>query len=89
MTTDLFSSAADSPIAPAERCFAVAPSDSEELPFATKAIYIGTAGDLTLRSVAGSEDVTFRNLADGSVLDVRVLAVRATGTTAADIVTLA
>lgn len=89
MTTDLFSSAADSPIAPAERCFAIVPSDSEPLPLATKAIYVGTAGDVTLRSVAGAEDVVFRNLPDGAVLDVRVIAVRATGTTAADIVALA
>ena len=89
MTTDLFSSAADSPIAPAERCFAVTPSDVSDLPLATKALYVGTGGDVTLLSVNGSEDVTFRNLPDAAIIDVRVRAVRATGTTAADIVALA
>ena len=89
MTTDLFSSAADSPIAPAERCFSVTPSDTEALPFATKALFVGTGGDVTLRSVNGAEDVTFRNLPDAAVIDVRVSAVRATGTSAADIVALA
>lgn len=88
-TTDLFAAASDSPMAPAERCFAVTPSDAATLPLATKALFIGTGGDVTLRSVNGAEDVTFRNLPDAAVIDVRVAAVRATGTTAADIVALA
>jgi len=89
MTTDLYASAADSPMAPAERCFAVTPHDTATLAQATKALFVGTGGDVTLRSVFGSEDVVFKNLADGSMIDVRVSAVRATGTTAADIVGLA
>jgi hypothetical protein len=89
MTTDLFASSADSPLAPSELCFAVQPDDTAALAFATKAIFVGTGGDVTLRTVRGSEDVTFRNVPDGAVIDVRVIAVRATGTTAADIVALA
>ena len=89
MTTDLFAASSDSPMAPAERCFAVIPSDIDALAFATKALFVGTGGDVTLRTVNGTEDVTFRNLPDAAVIDVRVSAVRATGTTAADIVALA
>lgn len=89
MTTDLYASAADSPIAPAERCFTVTPHDTAALAYATKALFVGTGGDVTLRSVLGTEDVVFKNLADGSVIDVRVSAVRATGTSAGDIVGLA
>ena len=65
------------------------PSDADDLPMATKALYIGTGGDLTLRSVESPADVTFRNLPDAAIIDVRVRAVRATGTTAGDIVALA
>ena len=89
MPADPFAASADSPIAPSEFCFAVSPSDSAELPTATKAIFVGNGGDITLRSVRGTSDVTFRNVADGSIIDVRVRAIRATGTTAADIVALA
>lgn len=89
MTTDPFAASTDSPIAPAEQCFAIVPHDSVPLPLATKAIFVGTGGDVTLRSVRGTSDVTFRNVVSGAVLDVRVSAVRATGTTAADLVALA
>jgi hypothetical protein len=86
---DPFESAADSPIAPAERCFAIIPDDAAELPLATKAIYVGGGGSVTLRSVRGTADVVFARVPDGTILDVRVAAVRATGTTATDIVGLA
>lgn len=89
MTIDPFAASADSPMAPAENCFAVIPSDSATLATATKALFVGTGGDVALRSLRGTADVIFRNVPDGSVLDVRASAVRATGTTAADIVALA
>ena len=89
MYSDAFAHTADSPIAPAERCFAVQPSDVNDLPQATKALYIGEGGDIALVPVKGTTPVLFRNLPAGAVLDVRVKAVKATGTTAADIVGLA
>lgn len=87
--TEFFADYADSPLAPALDCFAVTPSDTMELPKVTKALYIGEGGDVVLRTAKGSADVTFRNLPSGSTLDVRVRAVRATGTTAASLVGLA
>lgn len=86
---DPFESTIDSPIAPAQNCFAVTPHDSAELPLVTKSIYIGQGGDLALLSLRGEASVIFRNLPDGMLLDVRARQILATGTTAADIVGLA
>lgn len=89
MSADSFSGYADSLTAPASNCFAITPSDTAELAIVTKALYVGTGGDVVLRPVNGSADVTFRNVPDGGIIDVRTRAVRAFGTTAADIVGLA
>lgn len=87
--TDAFSRRADSADAPSAHPFAVVPSDAAPLTMIPKALYVGTGGTLVLRTSSGSADVTFRNLADGQLLPVRAQYVRATGTTAADIVALA
>ena len=85
---DPFARFADTPTAPASRCFAVSPADEGELPHASKAIYVGKGGDVTLRALDDDSDVTFVGVPSGGILDVRVRAVRATGTTAADLVAL-
>lgn len=87
--TNEFQTYADSPTAPALMCYAITPSDTANLPHLTKALYIGEGGDVVLRSAMGEADVTFTNVPSGYILDVRALAVRATGTTAAAIVGLA
>jgi len=89
MFNDPFAKSIESVVAPASDCFAITPNDAEDLPMATKALFVGVGGDVVLRPVAGSADVTFRNLPDGSILDVRVRAIRVTGTTAANLVGLA
>ena len=88
MPKDSFGSSADSLMAPASNCFAIIPDDATDLVEVTKALYVGTGGDVVLRAVDAAGDTTFRNLQDGSTLDVRVSAVRATGTTAGDMVGL-
>jgi hypothetical protein len=87
--TDAFSRMADSADAPSSHPFAVVPSDAAPLVATPKALYIGSGGTLVLRTASGTADVTFRNLASGQLLPVRARFVRATGTTAADIVALA
>lgn len=77
---------ADSAIAPSRAPFAIIPSDTERLPAATKAIYVGTGGAVTLRGVDASADVTYRNVPSGGYLVVCAAHVRATGTTAADLI---
>lgn len=89
MSNDPFSSVSDSLIAPARVAIPITPSDSAELPGATKAIYVGTGGDITLRMIDSASDVSFRNIASGTVLALRLVAVRATGTTAGNIIGLA
>lgn len=72
--------------APARQPYAITPHDTNPLPVVPKGIYVGTGGDVVLRGVAGTADVTYRNLGDGSYINVRAKFVRATGTTAADLV---
>lgn len=88
MSNDPFKYLTDSPMAPAEQCFEILPSDSQDLATPTKALYVGEAGDIALVTLRGDSEIIFRNLPSGSVLDVRVKAVRATGTTAASLVGL-
>ena len=89
MFTDPFANIVDSPTSPAQDCFAIVPDDTSDLQQATKAIYVGQGGDIVLLAVRAETEVTFRNVASGAILDVRARAVRATGTSAADIVGLA
>ena len=87
--TDAFSRQADSAEAPSSHPLAVTPSNTVALVATPKAIYIGTGGTVVLRTASGAADVTFKNLASGQILPVRAQFVRATGTTASDIVALA
>lgn len=89
MPSNNFNSTTDSLIAPARHCFAVQLSDTGTLPVVPKALFVGTGGNLMLRAVDSEEDVLFVNVPSGMILDVRVLSIRATGTTAADLVGLA
>lgn len=89
MPEDAYRHVIASPLSPAEQCFAVAPSDTLELPVATKALYVGAGGDVRLVALGDTAAVTFRNVAAGTILDVRARTVLATGTTASSIVGLA
>ena len=89
MSLDPFQSIADCTTASARAPFAVLPHDTNEIAIVPKALYVGTGGQLTLRGIGGSTDVVFKNVANGQILDVRAQFVRATGTTASDIVALA
>lgn len=77
--SDLFPPSSDSPIAPARRCFAVTPHDTNSLPFVTKALRAGGNGTIMLRPMDGDADVS-HPVKDGERIDVRVTHVRATGT---------
>lgn len=71
----------------ADDAVAVTPNDSENLPQEARAIYVGTAGNLKIKTALGN-DVTFPNVQDGSIIPCRALQVYATGTTADNIVAL-
>ncbi|WP_408586585.1 hypothetical protein [Novosphingobium sp.] len=76
---------ADTPDSPALRATPVVPGDNPILPL-PKGIYVGTGGDVTLRAIGSSADVTYKNLANGSYIAVRAQFIRAAGTTATDLI---
>jgi len=80
---DLFDNRSVPITAPPANALAVSPSDTGDLPFVTRALYIGTGGDVRVLTLEG-QDVTYRNLSGTKV--VRVTRVFATGTTASDII---
>jgi hypothetical protein len=67
---------------PARRMFVITPHASNEVDPLPKAIRADSAGDVVLRAVGSSSDVTI-TMAAGEVLAVRAQFVRATGTTVA------
>lgn len=85
---DAFSNAADQVSAPATRAVAVTPHDSNALVDIPKALFVGTGGILVMRGVGGAADSTWKNVPSGSVLPFRAQYVRATGTTATDVLAL-
>lgn len=89
MAIDPFTSHARAAVDPARLAFAIVPHDSNELAILPRAIYVGTAGNLVIRAADSGADVTLKNLAAGQIVDLRAQYVRATGSTAADLVGLA
>ena len=73
-------------MAPARQGVAVTPSDTTNLG-STRALWVGTGGDLSVRFTNDSSAVTIANVADGTLLPFRVARVMA-ATTADDIVAL-
>ncbi|BBC70943.1 conserved hypothetical protein [Altererythrobacter sp. B11] len=73
--------------APATRAVGAIPSDTDPLPFLPRAIYVGRGGDLALSDESGGEAV-WKNVPAGAVLPFRAAMIRATGTTAADLVVM-
>lgn len=72
-------------LGPACNAVAVNPSDTADLAFASKALYVGGAGNVALVTVGG-DTVTYVGVPAGSYLSVRVRRVLATGTTASSII---
>lgn len=72
---------------PAIHGFDVTPNNDVDLPEITRALYIGTAGDVAVLLMSGSS-ITLTNVPGGTLLPLRVRRVRATDTSAAAIVGL-
>lgn len=84
---DRFSANAASLSGPASHAFAITPSDTTDLTEAVRALYVGSGGSISLRTVSGAT-ATFLSVSAGSILPVRADRVMQAGTTAADIVGL-
>lgn len=78
--SDPFKDASLSAESPASNAYAISPHVSNELPFVTRAVYIGGAGNITGRLVGDSADVTFTNVVAGTILPVRFRFIRTTST---------
>lgn len=69
----------------------VTPSDSVDIVGATAntpaTLFVGTGGDISVITLGGST-LVLKNIADGSFLPIQVTRVKATSTTATDIVAL-
>jgi hypothetical protein len=69
---------------PAIHAAAVTPSDSNDLASNTRGIYVGTGGDVKV-TMAGGQQVTFKNLTGGMIHPICAVRIWSTGTTATDI----
>lgn len=69
---------------PASNGAAVTPHDDNELSQVTRALYVGTTGDVAV-TMKGGGNVTYPNVPVGW-MPIRVTKVLSTGTTASDIV---
>lgn len=69
---------------PIENAATVTPSDSTDLSFVTRNLYIGTGGDLRV-TLLGGQTVTYLGVAAGD-FPRRVKRVHTTGTTATNII---
>lgn len=87
MIVDRFASHARGLSAPADHAFAITPDDGTDLSYVTRALYVGSAGAVTVVMAEGTT-ITFSGLFAGQVLPVRVRRVLATGTTATALVGL-
>ena len=67
---------------------AVTPSDSTDLTDYARALYVGGAGNLYVDGIEGGSNVGFIGVAAGTILSIAVKRVRATNTTATNIVAL-
>jgi len=73
---------------PAERAVALVPHDSNQIRETPKAIFVGTGGNITMRGIEEAADTVWKNIPDGAILPFRPKFIRATGTTAADMLLL-
>lgn len=82
---DNFSSFAPGLEAPASRYFAITPSNSTDFDYNTRAIYVGSSGNLVAVDDAGTT-CTFSNVPAGTILPIRAKRVNSTNTTASNLV---
>ena len=81
---DIFEDRSSGLESPGYNAAEITPSDTTDLAFTSRALFVGAPGDLRV-TTAGGDTVTFANLAAGFV-PLRIRRVHASGTTASSIV---
>ncbi len=74
--------------ASASQSFSIIPSDTDELEYVTRMLYVGSAGDISCLLTADESITIFKNIPAGTVLPLRVRKIFNSGTTASQIVGL-
>lgn len=85
---DNFATAPTGLNSPPDSDFDITPDDDNDLPLATRGIYVGVTGDLTVTLVNSSSSRTYKNLAAGVIHPIRARRVHDTGTTVTFIIGL-
>jgi hypothetical protein len=83
VATDKFANFQGGLQSPPPNAFVITPSDTNELPFVTRSVYVGAGGDITLRLAGDTSSQALKAVPVGTMLPLRVRQVYATGTTAA------
>jgi hypothetical protein len=86
--TDLFKGAPVDLSDPASNLAAIVPNDTTPLPWVTRFIYVGVTGDIVLVANGNGVTVTLKAVPAGAIIPVRAKLVKATGTTATNLVAL-
>lgn len=73
----------DSVMASGRKGFAITPNDSTELALTPKAVWVGGAGNLVVRLIDDSADITISGIAAGTLLPIRPKLVKTTSTATA------
>jgi len=87
MSEDKFPGAGLGNIDTARKAYAISKSDTVELPFTPRGVYVGGAGNISAVLMGDTDVVVFKNVVAGTVLPIRPKLVM-TATTAADLVAL-
>lgn len=86
--TDSYSDYGDAAWTPARRAVPVTPHDTDVLAETPKALFVGSGGTIVMRGAADSADRSWLNVPDGALIPFRPALVKATGTTATDMLAL-
>ncbi|MEE9427102.1 MAG: hypothetical protein V3V25_03040 [Paracoccaceae bacterium] len=84
---DIFKDFSATLTSPASNAQEITPSDTLPLSNVSRAIYVGQSGDISVEMQSG-QIATFQNIQGGSILALRTLKIRQTGTTAIGIVSM-
>ena len=73
---------------PARSAVAVTPHDSNNLAQASRALYVGVAGDISVEMLGSGSAIIFKAVPAGTILPIQVTRVNSTSTTATNITAL-